>query len=305
MTLRKSKKDAKALTSTVLIVLIAILMISASSVAVLLYTGSKSAQGPTSQVVAVGDTVKVDYIGRLSDGRVFDTSLWDVASNNALYPKSLSFTLRAQSAYTPLQFTVGSGQMISGFDSGVVGMSVGETKVITVPPDQGYGELNASRLVTRPLLVVAPVYDITNYTVFYQVYSMVPKVGMVVQDPLYGWDILVVDANSDSDVVLLMNMPMVGQKYAVYGEPDASPSTGWWAEIVRVDSSADGGNGIIEIRNLLTNADAGMIEGYDLATASTFYVDMVDQSAGTYRMNYNSELVGQTLYFTVTVVEII
>ena len=195
--------------------------------------------------------------------------------------------------------------MISGFDSGVVGMSVGETKVITVPPDQGYGELNASRLVTRPLLVVAPVYDITNYTVFYQVYSMVPKVGMVVQDPLYGWDILVVDANSDSDVVLLMNMPMVGQKYAVYGEPDASPSTGWWAEIVRVDSSADGGNGIIEIRNLLTNADAGMIEGYDLATASTFYVDMVDQSAGTYRMNYNSELVGQTLYFTVTVVEII
>ncbi len=305
MKLRKHMKDARALTSTVLIVLIAVLMVSASSVAVLLYTGSQSNQGPTSEVVVNGDSVKVNYIGRLDDGRVFDTSLWDVASNDALYPKSLSFNLRAQSAYTPLQFTVGAGQMIPGFDQGVLGMSVDETKVITVPPDEGYGDMNASLLFTMPLLVIAPVYDITNYTIFYSVYSEVPKAGMVVQDPLYGWDILVVDANSKSDTVLLMNKPMVGQKFAVYGEPDSTPPTGWYAEVVSVDSAAAGGNGIIEIRNLLTSADAGMVEGYDLSKGLTFYVDMVDESAGTFRMNYNNELLGKTLYFTVTLVDII
>lgn len=298
-------KDARALTSTVLIVLIAILMVSASSVAVLLYTGSQSNQGPTVEVVVNGDSVKVNYIGRLDDGRVFDTSLWDVASNDALYPKSLSFNLRAQSAYTPLQFTVGAGQMITGFDQGVLGMSVDETKVITVPPDEGYGDMNASLLFTMPLLVLASVYDITNYTIFYSVYSEVPKAGMVVQDPLYGWDILVVDANSKSDTVLLMNKPMVGQKFAVYGEPDSTPPTGWYAEVVSVDSAAAGGNGIIEMRNLLTSADAGMVEGYDLSKGLTFYVDMVDESAGTFRMNYNNELLGKTLYFTVTLVDII
>lgn len=298
-------KDARALTSTVLIVLIAILMVSASSVAVLLYTGSQSNQGPTAEVVVNGDSVKVNYIGRLDDGRVFDTSLWDVASNDALYPKSLSFNLRAQSAYTPLEFTVGAGQMITGFDQGVLGMSVDETKVITVPPDEGYGDMNASLLFTMPLLVLVPVYDITNYTIFYSIYSEVPKAGMVVQDPLYGWDILVVDANSKSDTVLLMNKPMVGQKFAVYGEPDSTPPTGWYAEVVSVDSAADGGNGIIEMRNLLTSADAGMVEGYDISKGLTFYVDMVDESAGTFRMNYNNELLGKTLYFTVTLVDII
>jgi FKBP-type peptidyl-prolyl cis-trans isomerase 2 len=236
---------------------------------------------------------------------VFDTSLWNVANDSALYPKSLIFNLHSQSDYTPLEFQVGSGAMISGFDKGVLGMSVGETKVITVPPEEGYGNMNASLLFTMPLLILAPVYDITNYTVFYEVYSEVPEAGMMVQDPLYGWDILVVDANSNSDTVLLMNKPLVGQKFAIYGEPESSPSSGWYVEIVYIDSSADGGNGVIEIRNLLTNADAGMIEGVDTISGSTFYIDMVDESAGTFGMNYNNELLGKTLYFTVTLVEIV
>ncbi|MDD1746213.1 MAG: FKBP-type peptidyl-prolyl cis-trans isomerase [Methanomassiliicoccales archaeon] len=303
MNLWKRKKDAKALTSVALIVLIAILMVSASSVVVLLYSGSQP-DHPASEVVVNGSVVKVNYIGKLDDGRVFDTSLWDVASNDAMYPKSLSFNLRAQSAYTPLQFTVGAGTMITGFDQGVLGMAVGETKVITVPPDEGYGDMNYSRIFTAPLLELMPVYDTTNYTIFYSLYSEVPKAGMVVQDPFYGWDILVISADYKSDMVLLMNKPQVGQKLAVYGEPDATPSTGWYAEVVSIDSGADGGNGIIQVRNLLTSDDAGMVEGYDLNLGMTFYVDMVDESAGTFRMNYNGELLGKTLYFTVTLLEI-
>jgi FKBP-type peptidyl-prolyl cis-trans isomerase 2 len=305
MYLRKRKKDSMGMTSTILIVLIVILMISASSVVVLLYTGNQSNQAAITDVVEKGDTVKVNYIGRLEDGRVFDTSLWGVASNDALYPKSLSFSLRAQSSYTPLTFTVGSGQMIAGFDQGVIGMSENETKVIVVPPDEGYGEMNMSMLFVMPLLVTVPVYYTMNYSDFETEFSQDPETGMVVQDSLYGWDILVIDANSNSDLVLLMNKPLVGEQFAVYGEPQSSPPTGWYAEITSIDSGANGGKGIIQIRNLLTSEDAGMVEGVDVSTGSTFYVDMVDESAGTFRMNYNGELLGRTLYFTVTLVDII
>lgn len=72
----------------------------------------------SAEVVEEGDYVFVDYIGELEDGTVFDTSI----------------------GRQPLEFTVGAGQMIAGFDSGVVGMAVGESKIITIPPEEAYGE---------------------------------------------------------------------------------------------------------------------------------------------------------------------
>lgn len=65
-----------------------------------------------------GDTVKVHYTGTLSDGTQFDSS----------------------KGRTPLQFTIGSGQVIKGFDAGVTGMKVGEKKTITIPAAEAYGE---------------------------------------------------------------------------------------------------------------------------------------------------------------------
>lgn len=64
-----------------------------------------------------GDTVRVHYTGRLADGKVFDTSIGS----------------------DPLQFTVGSGAVISGFDQAVVGMNVGESKTIEIPMKEAYG----------------------------------------------------------------------------------------------------------------------------------------------------------------------
>ncbi len=64
-----------------------------------------------------GDTVKVHYTGRLEDGTVFDTSR----------------------ERAPLEFTIGEGQVIPGFEQAVVGMEPGDTKTTTVPPEQAYG----------------------------------------------------------------------------------------------------------------------------------------------------------------------
>jgi len=65
----------------------------------------------------VGDTVKVHYTGKLEDGTEFDTS----------------------SGREPLEFTLGEKQVIQGFEDGVVGMEINESKSFTIPADQAYG----------------------------------------------------------------------------------------------------------------------------------------------------------------------
>jgi peptidylprolyl isomerase len=64
-----------------------------------------------------GDVVRVHYIGTLDDGTEFDSS-WDG---------------------DPLEFTLGAGQMIPGFENAVYGMKKGQTKTVTIPPEEAYG----------------------------------------------------------------------------------------------------------------------------------------------------------------------
>ena len=80
------------------------------------------------QQVKEGDVVKVHYTGKLTNGEQFDSS-----------------TGRA-----PLEFTVGSGQMIKGFDDAMPGMSVGEKKTINISPEEGYGEKNEEAIIEFP-----------------------------------------------------------------------------------------------------------------------------------------------------------
>lgn len=82
--------------------------------------------------VKKGDTVAVNYVGTLEDGTMFDTSLAEQAKKGNVYNE--------QRGYEPLEFSVGAGQMIKGFDTGVVGMTIGETKKVTIPAAEAYGE---------------------------------------------------------------------------------------------------------------------------------------------------------------------
>ncbi|MFA5303589.1 MAG: peptidylprolyl isomerase [Candidatus Nanoarchaeia archaeon] len=68
-------------------------------------------------VVENGDKVSLEYTGTLEDGTVFDSNIGKDALN----------------------FTAGAGQMIAGFDAAVIGMSVGQEKTFTLPPEQAYG----------------------------------------------------------------------------------------------------------------------------------------------------------------------
>ncbi len=304
MTHKKLKKELAAVSNVVFIVLIAILMVSASSVVILLVQGGNS-QTSAGSGVKLGDVIKVNYIGALADGRVFDTSIYSVATDNARYPKSLSFSLRSQANYTPLDFTVGSGSLIRGFEQGVIGMTVGQTKVVKIPPALGYGNLNTSKLSYTQITESAPVFYAINTSTFTSFFNVQPVKGLTVTDPVFGWFVEVLNVLPDADRVELKNSPEVGQKFAVYGDPTASKPTGWYVEITKIDSTLFGGQGEIQMVNLLTPDDAGKVKGFT-PTGSQFIVDMVssDTLNGQFRMNFNGELIGVDLYFTITLVSI-
>ncbi|MFU8766565.1 MAG: FKBP-type peptidyl-prolyl cis-trans isomerase [Candidatus Methanoperedens sp.] len=98
--------------------------------------------------VKPGDTVNVDYTGSLEDGTVFDTSIESVAvENNILIPGR---------QYKPLPFTVGNGEVVQGFDEGVIGMKPGDSKKLTIPPEMGYGSYNPGLIETYPRIEVVP-----------------------------------------------------------------------------------------------------------------------------------------------------
>lgn len=86
------------------------------------------------RTVQSGDDLSTNYVGYLEDGRIFDTSVESVAKSNV--PKTDDFQVR--SSYSEFPFEADSGAVIPGFDAGVMGMQIDQTKIIIVPPDQGY-----------------------------------------------------------------------------------------------------------------------------------------------------------------------
>jgi len=82
--------------------------------------------------VVVGDILTVHYVGALSDGRIFDSSL---------------------SRGTPIQFVIGVGQVIAGWDRGVVGMRVGGIRRLVIPPSLAYGNQAVGPIPANSTLV--------------------------------------------------------------------------------------------------------------------------------------------------------
>jgi len=81
-----------------------------------------------------GDTVHIHYSGSLDDGTVFDSS----------------------AGRDPLSFTIGSGQVIPGFEEAVIGMAIDEKKNVTIPVDKAYGPRNEELVMTVPREQVPP-----------------------------------------------------------------------------------------------------------------------------------------------------
>jgi peptidylprolyl isomerase len=121
--------------------------------------------------VKEGDVVKVHYTGKLVNGEQFDSSV----------------------GREPLEFTVGAGQMIKGFDDAMPGMSLGEKKTINIAPEDAYGERSEEAIIQFPKenvpadMVLEPGMQVTLSN---QAGQPVPVIVLEVKD-----DVVIMDAN--------------------------------------------------------------------------------------------------------------
>jgi peptidylprolyl isomerase len=121
--------------------------------------------------VKAGDLVKVHYTGKLTNGEQFDSSV----------------------GREPLEFTVGAGQMIKGFDDAMPGMTVGQKKTINIPAADAYGEKNDDAIIEFPKENVPADMKLEpgmQLTLSNQQGQPVPVVVVDVKD-----DVIILDAN--------------------------------------------------------------------------------------------------------------
>ncbi len=247
---------------------------------------------PKIKTAQQGDSVYIDYIGYFSnDNLVFDTSLPRIAADNASYPKAFSFAWRA--SYQNLQFAIGDGSVIKGFDDGVRGLAVGQTTTVAVPYSEGYGPANPALIHVHNLVETVPVQQTWNESAFFTYYGQTAVSATNVSDPIYGWSVTVSILGS---LVTTTNSPYPGEAIRPYHA--------WDADVLSIDSTANNGTGLITIQNHL---DSTMIDkiGGKAPNGQTFYLSAVDEAAGTYTLDFNKQVVGRTLVFQITLVRLV
>jgi peptidylprolyl isomerase len=89
--------------------------------------------------VKQGDTVQVTYTGKLQDGTIFDSSV----------------------GRSPIQFTLGKGKLIEGFEKAVIGMNAGEKKTVVIPSAEAYGLRQDNAVVEVERTSLPPNLDVT------------------------------------------------------------------------------------------------------------------------------------------------
>ncbi len=149
-----------------------IYILPAILILIVIFMAVSNALTPT---VSVGDTIKVYYTGTFANGTVFDSNIGGPTLN----------------------FTVGSGQMIRGFDQGVIGMKLNEPKTIVIPANEAYGEINPA------LIVKVPLSQFGNQTV---------KAGMTVSQVSGGQSVMgTITAVNSTDATIDFNPRLAGQ----------------------------------------------------------------------------------------------
>lgn len=123
-----------------------------------------------------GDTVKIHYRGTLDDGTEFDSS----------------------ADREPLEFQLGGGQVIPGFDNAVDGMTVGEKKSVRLEPDDAYGPRHDQLMQQVPRSALPP--------------EMTPEVGMALQSSAPDGQVMVfhITEVNDENITVDANHPLAG-----------------------------------------------------------------------------------------------
>jgi FKBP-type peptidyl-prolyl cis-trans isomerase 2 len=303
----KPRRDTRRIA---LALIVAGLIVSFSVIGYLLYLDWSVPKAASSASIKIGDQVTLDYTGKLPDGRIFDTSLWYVAQDDALYPKSLTFTYRSNETYKPFSMVAGkygAGGTIEGFAMGVVGLSVGDHRTIEIPPEKGY-PVNPNQLVTIDVVQEVPATEVFTLGDFEAYYSTPPVALDQLQHFFWKWDVIV--ASVSDGFATVVSQPTIGSNVYPFGNPEINADTGWPVKVISYDASALDGAGMIKLQHMIGPNDVYLRKGTD-ADGQTFILWDYNTANGTFQIHrsdsntgYNAEVSGRTLYFEITIISV-
>ncbi len=285
--------------------------------------------------VEKGDTVKVDYVGKLQDGTVFDTSILEEAKNAGIYDESR--------IYEPLTLKVGDGSTIPGFENGLLGMKEGETKTISIPPEQAYGPKDPTLIInqTKILEEIPKTNEITRFeeipktfqatvSSFVSLFGKQPTVGMVVD--LVDWPGQVVQVTGTN--VIIERKPEVGKSITsefttltITEIKDSSILLRYDPKVGDLLPTEYGNLMVLEVTdktikveaipqkqidtifgkaNIVESGDKYLLKVNPKVGDSVIYQNLIGEiievTADSFVVDFNHPLAGETLYFTVTTV---
>ena len=230
---------------------------------------------PVPTTARAGDTVEVDYTLRTENGSVYDTTIEAIARSAGIWREDVE--------YGPLTFTLGRGEVIPGFEEAIMGMSVGEEKTFTVPPEKGYGRYDPMNIQELPRIYAMPRTEAVPMQSFLRLFPDFDFTVTMVSLP-GAWNATILAVTNDT--VLLRHDPIVGQHIV----------TGSWPE--RVLNVTDE-----EVILLREPAEDGIYYTTD-AVGRPILATVRRVKNDTMTLDYNHPLAGQTLNFTVKLLRI-
>lgn len=140
------------------------------------------------EAVKKWDNIVVDYIWRLDDGTVFDTSIKSIAEECGVYSEYRDYT-------EWLSFQAQGGQMVKWFDNGVIWMKVWQTKTVKFGPEEWYGQYDKSLVATAPISDFPGIEQFSEWDTISLWYGMTAKIVKI----------------TDKEVTLDMNHELAGK----------------------------------------------------------------------------------------------
>ncbi len=254
-------------------------------------------------LIQEGDEVSVDYVGQFigvggEAGLVFDTSIPEIAHNDSI-PKSRTF--RENPTYDDLSFTVGSGQMIQGFEESVLGKKEGQTYTIAIPPEKGYGVTNPDLVITVNTTQTIPLKETLDLETFNKLFFMIDIESTTsFPHPFWHWDVTIM--SKDSYEVTILHQPVYNEEYKAFP---------WNTTVVDISTERNLitlHHDITEISDdvmvpymMMTAYDPVMANEIDRTTETPPQEGIVTSKGGQIIIDFNTEVTGKTLIFQITI----
>jgi len=283
-------------------------------VLILILTAIILFSGCVEKTVKKGDNISVNYVGSFEDGKVFDTSIESVAKANNLYSPGAT--------YEPYNFSVGKtpSDAIEGFDEGVIGMKVGETKHLVIPPEKAY-PINPNKIQVIPIqenittITIIPREISVPVGQFEQVFGPNYSVGNTFQIPDSNMNITITNISSEITVKYDLSLG-----YKIW-----NAQMPWNATVIKIDDKNLSLKPILKINDtvqfqnspynttIVAMDDKNITLRHNPIPETTVTVpDMFGQMVPTkikfnetsIIMDQNSQVAGKTLLFNVTLVSI-